>query len=282
MILVTGATGTIGRQTVTALKALGAPFKVGVRNVETARALGAEAVPFDFDNFDSYLPAFQGVEKLFWLTPLSDRALGYTAQALAAARRAGVKQLVRLSVMGCDFEPGIAMGRMHFAIEKEIRASGLAWTMLRPSTFMQNFINYYGCDPAKDCQFYLPHGQGKVNWIDARDVGEVAAKALTTNGHEGKVYNLTGPEALNDAECAALLSQAWGHRYTYVDVPEEMARQAMEGMKAPFWLVDAFGELNFLVKNGYSSALTNGVKELLGKDARSFAQWAQDFAKGAR
>lgn len=282
MILVTGATGTVGRSTVAALKASGVRFKVGVRNPDKAKDLRAEWVPFDYDQFDSYVPAFQGVEKIFFVTPVSDRAPGYAAQTLAAAKRAGVKHIVRLSVFGCDFEPGIALGRSHFAIEKDIRASGIPWTFLRPSSFMQNFVNYYGCDPSKDSQIFLPHGEGKANWVDARDVGAVAAKVLTTPGHEGKVYNLTGPEAWKDAECASFLSQAWSRNISYVDVPENMARQALEGLKYPYWLVDAFGELNATIKAGYSSTVTPGVQDVLGRPPRNFATWAKDWAAGAR
>jgi uncharacterized protein YbjT (DUF2867 family) len=278
MILVLGATGTIGSATVQALKAKGARFKVGVRSPEKAKALGVEAVAFDWDNFDSYLPAFKGAEKLFLLTPISDRQLGYVQQAMAAAKRAGVKHAVKLSVIGADVEPGISLGRQHLAAEKELKASGLAWTMLRPGFFMQNMVNYYGANPKQDGQVYLPHGQSKTAWVDGRDVGEVAAETLTGKGHESKVYDMTGPEALSTAEALTLLGEALGRKYTYVDVPEEAAKKAMEEMKMPLWMVDGMLELHALNKHGYATGVADGVKKALGREPRTFRQWAKDFA----
>jgi uncharacterized protein YbjT (DUF2867 family) len=278
MILVTGATGTIGSATVEALKSRGAKFKVGVRSAEKAKQLGAESTHFDFDDFNSYLPALQGVEKVFLLPPISASSLGYTLQLVAAAKRAGVKHLVKLSVIGADSDPGISLTRQHFAGERELRASGLAWTMLRPTFFMQNFVNYYGVDPKKDGPVYLAHAEGRTTWVDARDVAEVAAAVLTTEGHEGKVYDLTGPAAVSSAEALAMLGQALGHKYDYMNVPPEAADKALADMGAPLWMVDGFGELSWLIRNGYASAVAPGVTQVLGREPRTFESWARDFA----
>jgi uncharacterized protein YbjT (DUF2867 family) len=196
---------------------------------------------------------------------------------VAAARRAGVKYIVRLSVLGADAEPGIILGRQHLAAEREIRASGIAWTMLRPTFFMDNFINYYGVDPHQDAQVYLPNGQGKAAWIAAADVGEVAARVLTTAGFEGQHIELTGPELLSTAEVLAILGEQLGHTYTYVDVPEDEARQAMERMHMPLWLVDAFLELNASIRLGYSATLKQGVQTVLGRAPTSLREWARNL-----
>jgi uncharacterized protein YbjT (DUF2867 family) len=275
MILLTGASGTIGRATMAALRAAGKDFKVAARTPSKLNALGVPGVPLDWDELGSYLPAMQGVDRLFLLTPNSERQAGYVLQAVAAARRAGVKHIVRLSVMGADADPGIILGRQHFAAEREIRASGIAWTMLRPSFFMDNFINYYGVDPTGDSEVFLPNGDGKAAWIDPADVGEVAARVLGDDSHAGKVIDMTGPELLSTAEALAVMGSVFGHRYTYTDVPEQAARQAMEAKGMPLWMVDAFLELNALVRLGYAANLAHGVQDVLGRPPRTMREWAE-------
>jgi uncharacterized protein YbjT (DUF2867 family) len=274
MILLTGATGTIGRATMTALRAANAAFKVAARNPAELHALGVPSVAFDWDQLSSYLPALQGVDRLFLLTPNSERQVGYILQAVAAAKRAGVRHIVRVSVMGADAEPGIILGRQHFAAEREIRASGIGCTMLRPTFFMDNFIRYYGVDPHKDSQVYLPNGDGKAAWVDPADVGEVVAKVLCTDSYAGSVIDLTGPELLSTAEALSVLSSVLGHRHTYVDVSEQAAREAMEKTGMPAWLADAFLELNALIRQGHAAALTSGVQQVLGRPPRSMREWA--------
>jgi uncharacterized protein YbjT (DUF2867 family) len=274
MILVTGATGTIGKATVAALKATGTPFKVGLRSPDKAKALGVDAVSFNWDDPSTYVPAMKGAERVFLLTGATEKAHGYTLLAVAAAKRAGVKHLVRVSVIGANVEPGIALGRQHRACERELEQSGLAWTMLRPTFFMQNFFNFYGVTRENGGTVYLANGSGQVSWVDARDVGAVAAQVLTGKGHEGKAYDLTGGEALSTAQACEQLSAALGKACTYVDVPEEAARQAMEGMGIPPWYADGLGELAMLIRMGYAAGVANGVSDVLGRAPTSFAAWA--------
>jgi uncharacterized protein YbjT (DUF2867 family) len=278
MILLTGATGTIGQATMVALRAANAAFKVAARNPAQLHALGVPSVAFDWDQLGSYLPALHGVDRLFLLTPNSERQVGYILQAVAAAKRAGVRHIVRVSVMGADAEPGIVLGRQHIAAEREIRASGIGWTILRPTFFMDNFIRYYGVDPHKDSQVYLPNGDGKAAWVDPADVGEVAARALCTDRHAGSVIDLTGPELLSTAEALSVLGAVLGHRYTYVDVPGQAAREAMEKTGMPAWLVDAFLELNALIRHGHAATLASGVEQVLGRPPRSMREWAARLA----
>jgi uncharacterized protein YbjT (DUF2867 family) len=274
MILLTGATGTIGRATMTALRAANAAFKVAARNPPDLHAQGVPSVAFDWDQPASYLPALQGVDRLFLLTPNSERQVGYILLAVAAAKRSGVRHIVRLSVMGADAEPGIILGRQHGAAEREIRASGIDWTMLRPTFFMDNFVRYYGVDPHKDSQVVLPNGDGKAAWVDPADVGEVAARVLCTDRYGGSVIDLTGPELLSTAEALSVLGSVLGHRYTYVDVPGQAAREAMEKTGMPAWLVDAFLELHALIRQGHAPTLTSGVQQVLGRPPRSMCEWA--------
>lgn len=280
MILVTGGTGTIGSSTVKALQAKGARLKVGTRSPDKLKGQGVEAVQFDWDKPETFGPALQGVEKVFVLTPISEKQTQYTKSLVDAAKKAGVKHIVKLSVMGADAEPGILLGRMHRDSEKAIQDSGLAWTLLRPTFFMENFFNYYGVDPKKDSTVYAAHGQGKAVWVDGRDIGEVAAAVLTGKGHEGKAYDITGPEALDTSEVLKLIGQTLGHQYTYVPIPDEAARKAMTDMHMPGWMVDGMAELAGLIRNGWAATPATSVKEVLGRPPRSFQEYLKDYAAG--
>lgn len=275
MILLTGATGTIGRATVAALRAAGENFEVATRSPAKLAAQGIPSVALDWDDLDSYLPAMQGKDRLFLLTPNSERQVGYVLQAVAAARRAGIRHIVRLSVTGADADAGFILGRQHHAAEREIRAGGMAWTVLRPGFFMDNFINYYGVDPARDSQVFLANGDGKAAWIDPADVGEVAARVLVDASHAGKVIDITGPEPLSTAEALAVMGSVFGRNYSYTDIPEQAARPAMEANGMPLWMVDGFLELNALVRMGLAAKVANGVQEVLGRPARTLREWAE-------
>ena len=280
MILITGASGTVGTETVRALQAKSADFRVGVRSAEKAAQLGAGWVEFDWDRPATHAAALRGVETLFLLPPVSEEQAAQGKALVGAAKRAGVRRIVKLSVIGADTEPGITIGRMHREVERAMQGSGVAWTILRPTFFMQNFVNFYGLDPRADHTVYMPWGDGKASWVDARDVGEVAATVLTARGHEGKVYDLTGPEALGAQEVLTILGGALGKGYAYVDVPEDAARQAMLDMRMPAWMVDGFMELNGLIKNGYAAGVAPGVRQVLGRAPRAVRDWAEALAAG--
>ena len=278
MILVIGATGTIGSATVKALKDKGAHFKVGARSPDKLKGQGMEVVAFDWDKPETYAPALKGVEKVFLLPPTTENQVEQTKALVDAAKKAGVKHIVKLSVMGADAEPGLILGSKHREGEKAIKESGMAWTMLRPTFFMDNFLNFYGVDPKKDSTVYGAWGDGKACWVDAQDLGEVAAAALTDKKHENKVYDLSGPEPLGGAEALDILSKAFGHKYTYVPVPEEAARKGMQDMHMPPWLVEGFVELAMIIRNNWAATPASGVKDVLGRPARSFKEYAMAAA----
>jgi uncharacterized protein YbjT (DUF2867 family) len=237
-------------------------------------------VELDWDRKETLEPAFAGADRVFLLAPLTDREPEYGAAAVAAARQAGTRHIVKLSVIGADAEPGLLLARLHRASERAIEASGVAWTMLRPTSFAQNFVNHYGVDPHKNGPVYLPHGQGGASWVDARDVGDVAARVLTETGHEGKAYTLTGGEPVATADAIAVLGRALGRQYEYVDVPDDAASEAMRTHGAPEWLVGALAELNAAIRHGHFSAVSPAVRELLGRPPRTFSQYAEDLAAG--
>lgn len=279
-ILVTGATGTIGSQVVSALKGRDdVAVRVGVRNAAKAEALkggNVTAVDFEFTQVEQLQKAVEGVEKLFLCTPFSQEQVDLAARLVDFAKAAGVKHIVKLSALGADFEPGIQLGRWHRAVERYIAGSGLKYTFLRPNNFMENFIGYY--PPAKDGNIYLPWGQGAVSFIAGADVAAVAATALTSSGHENKAYELTGPEAFTVAQAAATIGEVSGRKVSYVDVPEAAARKAMLDMGMPAWMVDAMMELHGIDKAGYAAQVTDAVQKVTGRAPMSFAEFAKKNA----
>ena len=280
MIVLTGATGTVGRGVVAALQAAGARFRVATHNPVRAQSLGVPAVEFDWNRPATYEPAFAGAEKVFLLTPVTDHQAEYGANAAAAARSAGVRHIVWLSAIGAEAARPLLLPGFHRQAELAIERSGIAWTFLRPNSFVQNFVNYYGVDPHKNCPVYLPHGDGGASWVDARDVAEVAGRALTETGHEGKAYTLTGGEAVRTADVISILGEALAREYEYVDVPDHAAKEAMRTHGAPDWMIEALAQLNSDIKHGRANAVSPGVHDVLGRPPRTVRQYAQDLAAG--
>ncbi len=279
-ILVTGATGTIGSQLVSALKGkTDVTVRAAVRSAAKAESLkGGNVTPVDFEytNPAQMQKAVEGVEKLFLVTPFTPDQVDLGARLIDIAKAAGVKHIVKLSAMGADFEPGIQLGRWHRTLERYISGSGLTYTFLRPNNFMENFVNFYG--PAKDGNIYLPWGQGACSFIAGADIAEVAAAALTSGGHENKAYDLTGPEAFTIAQAAATIGEVTGRKVQYVEVPDAAARHAMLDAGMPTWMVDAMMELHGINKAGYAAQVTDTVQKLSGRAPTNFTRFAQQNA----
>src|SRR6266571_2588833 len=207
IVLVTGATGTIGRDLVKILSENGVLVRAGVRDQAKARKqFGADIAlaTFDFEDTSSFPGALEGVEKVFLLPPLMSNQVEVANAFVDAAKRGGVRHSVKLSAIGADASPPYTFGKWHAANEEHIRESGLAFTFLRPNSFMQNFITYF---PPRNGAIYLPWGTGTASFVDTRNIASVAAEVLTSDGHEEKIYTLTGPAALGIAEVAPILSE---------------------------------------------------------------------------
>jgi uncharacterized protein YbjT (DUF2867 family) len=274
-ILVTGATGTIGREVVKCLAGQGVSTRAGVRDrTKAQKQFGneIELVTLAFEDKRLFADALEDVEKVFLLPPLMPNQVEVTNAFVDAAQSAGVQHIVKLSAIGVETE-AFNVGEWHAANERHIRNSGLAFTFLRPNSFMQNFINYF---PPRDGAIYLPWGNGKASFVDARDIATVAVRALTNEAHKNKVYTLTGPAALSVDEVAGTLSHAAGREIKYVDVPQSAARDAMLKAGMAEWQVDALMELHAINKQGRWSAITSDVQEVTGKPPIDFKEFARD------
>jgi uncharacterized protein YbjT (DUF2867 family) len=276
MILVTGATGTVGREVVKQLVAANQKVRVLVRDAKKADfGAGVDVAVGDSSKPETLGAAFKGVDKAFLLSAGDDLAK-QEGNFVKAAKDAGVKHLVKLSVFGAEFEPGIALGRWHRESEKNIESSGIAWTFVRPAGFMSNAMQWVGSVKGQGA-IYSPTGNGKQSLIDPRDIAAVAVKALTTPGHEGKSYNLA-TEALTVAEQASILSNAIGKPVTHVDVPEAGARQGMSAAGMPPVMVDAIMEFMGMIKAGYAGSTTSDFETVTGQKPRTFANWTKENA----
>ncbi|MDY6785100.1 MAG: SDR family oxidoreductase [Cyanobacteriota bacterium] len=280
-ILVTAATSAVGREVVRHLAARGAKVKAAVRSAARASEFPPEVerVEFDLSQPETVESAFAGVEKAFLMTPLAPNLVELDLTCLEAAKNAQLKHIVKLSVMGAESEPEILLARSHRDSEKAIADSGIPYTFVRPNSFHQNYITYASATIKAQNSFYLPLGESKISFIDIRDVAAVAAAILTQSGYENQAYTLTGSVALNNTEVAQILSAVLGRPITYIDIPAETARQAMQGAGMPDRQIEMVLGLYDRQKAGHYSTLTPVVEQIAGKQPISFEQFARDFAE---
>lgn len=278
LILVLGGTGTVGSEVVSQLVAMGKEVRVLTRDpARAARFGGAVAVvQADLEEPDSLGPAFADVEKAFVLS--NGPAITLEGNAFAAAKIAGVKHIVRLSAQELDF-PELAatpLAQAHLQAEAGLRASGIPWTFLRPSSFASNLLVPFLFD-RREGAAVLPAGDGKEAPIDPRDIAASAVRALTTQGHEGKTYVLTGPELLGQSEMMARASAILGRALKFVDINEAAARDRFAGAGVPAPFVDSLLGHFAAVRAG-RAFVTSTVAELTGRPARRFDDWVRDHA----
>ena len=252
MILVTGAGGTVGSEVVRQLKAAGAPFRAAYhdqKKAEAARAEGIDATVIDYTRPETLQQAFEGVEKVFLLSGGAPDQTQREINAVEAAKAAGVRHIVKLSVIGAETE-SYSFAKVHRPVEQAIEASGVAWTHLRPNGFMQNLQNYMIGTIQSQGAFYSSIGDTRIAHVDVRDIAAVAVKVLTEPGHEGRAYTLTGPAGLTYSEMAAQLSSATGRQINYVDVGDADVKGALVGSGAPEAYADAFVDLLRFYRSG--------------------------------
>jgi len=278
MILVTGATGHIGSELVRLLADQGEPARALVHSPDKVAAiqrLGLETALGDYEQPDTLDVAMKGCDQLFLLSPPTPRQPQQEQHVIDSARRAGVEHVLKQSVPWAGPDAPLVFSRWHGQVEQHLAQSGLAYTLLRPSSFMQNFL-MSAQQVADQGVLYGMFGEGRVAFIDARDIAAAAAELLTNPGHQGASYTLTGPEALSAAEVAERLSAATGRQVRSVDLGPDDYRRALAGAGMPGWLVDGVVESNTMLAAGHAATVTNEVARLTGRPPRTFAQFAAD------
>jgi uncharacterized protein YbjT (DUF2867 family) len=273
MILVIGATGTIGTELVAQLTQGSEQFRVLTRDPQKASRFGSnvEVVIGNLDDPKSLIPAMQGVERFFLIT-------GSTQQdknALAAAKDAGARHIVKISTQEAGWTPVEGHGHWHKEREDLIRASGLTWTILRPCMFM-NFALSWAQSIRLEGAIHSAGGNGKFGAIDPWDVAAVAKAALTTEGHENAAYELTGPELLSFGDMAAVLAKTTGRPIRCVEISEAEQGEIFASMNVPKYVVAGLVETFSLVRAGRFAYLTNDVEKVTGRKPRTFETWVNN------
>ena len=281
MILVTGATGLNGSELVRRLAAKGIPSRALVRNLAKAQPLAAlpsvEVVEGDMARPESLVEALRGVERAMLISSSDPTMLETQSSFIDAARNAGVKHVVKLSGIIPELDSPFRFARMHAEIEQRLEDSGMAYTHLRAGEFMPSYFRQVPSIVGRGI-LALPMGDARIASVDIGDLAEVAIAVLTTTGHEGKTYPLTGPESLTMAEVAEKLSVATGKAIRYVDVPPDEANKARLAAGMPPYLADGLDELFAERRRGKESRVWPTIEEVFGRRPTSFDEFARQNA----
>ncbi|HYL12544.1 MAG TPA: SDR family oxidoreductase [Terriglobales bacterium] len=277
MILITGASGNVGREVVKQALAVGLKIRATFQSAYIAAQApaGLEGVIMDYAKPETIRPALQGVEKIFLVGPPVWNLPAMEANFIKEVRAAGQKHVVKLSALG-GRESMFPSG--HRDSEENIEASGLPYTFLRPNGFMQNLVNYNADTIRSQNAFYGCQGNGAVSLVDIRDIAAVAVIVLAATGHEGKSYALTGGEALTNEQVAEKVSGVAGRNIRYVDLSPAEFKKAILSAGTPEWSADALLDLQRLYREGKASLVTNDVELVTGRQPIKFDQFARDYA----
>jgi len=280
MICVTGAGGTVGNQLVRQLVEHSVPFRAAYHSdnkASAARARHVEAFVIDYHQPESLRAAFQGCEVLFLLGPNLVDQTRLELNAVEAAKAAGIRHVVKQSVMGAA-EEAYSLAKLHRPVEQALETSGMTWTFLRPNSFMQNAVTFMAATIKAESAFYSASGQARISHVDVRDIAAVALQALTESGHANKAYTLTGPEALSYDELAAELSSVLGRTISHVSLPPDDLKQALLAEGMPDELADRMLDLERYFREDRASRVTDDIRRVTGHQPRRLAEFVLETA----
>ena len=269
MILITGATGNVGRELVKLLLNENAQVRVLVRDDRKAVQFGdkVEIAIGDLDKPETLPAAMQDADRLYFVTPITEQVVNL----LQAAQQAGVKHIIKQSTIEADRSLG--PGKWHREQEELIKSMGFAWTFIRPTMFMGNTIEWWSATIKSQNAVYFPGGRGMVPPVDPRDVAAVACTVLTNPGHEGKIYEATGPEAFTIGGMVQVLGNALGKPLRYVNVPAFLTAMWLRRFGMSRELVKGLMEtLGALRRNEYAY-VTDAVERVGDIEPHTFEAW---------
>ena len=278
MLLLTGVTGKTGGASAHALLKKGVPLRAIVRNAEKAaglKAAGVELVLGDITDRAVLEKAMAGISKALMIMPNGEKQLDLEKQFVDVAKKAGVKHVIKMSSIEAVADAKSPIPKIHYASEQYLMKSGLGWTMVKPNFFMQNFLGSAGTIKEQG-KIFLPMGEGKTVMVDTRDIGAVVAAVMTGTGHEGKSYEITGPEILSFADAAARFSKVLGRKIDYVHVPMPAYRQTLSRFLTNPWHLNAVCELFQEIADGHVLRTTDTVQKLTGGPPNSLEQFIRD------
>ncbi len=279
MIYVSGAPGNVGTELVRLLAGRGEQVRALIHDPEAAEdftPLGVETVRGDLAEPESFARTVAGADAVF--VNSSRRAISLQTNLIDAALNAGVRRFVNLSWMGAASDSGSeTIGRWHAEVERHLKDCGAAYTILRASAFMQNYVGQItaadrivGTTPA-----------GKASLVDARDVSAVAATVLTEHGHEGRIYDVTGPEALSNPEVAAIISRVTGRRVRYVDTSPDLLADGYHRGGLPEWAALDLVAADVYRARGRLAAVTDVVETVGRKQPTTFEAFVSELSAAA-
>ena len=280
MILVTGATGTTGSEVVKQLSAKGARVRSLVRDLKKAAGLRGPAIELvqgDMSQPATLDAALQGVDRVYLVSSAHPRQVELQGNVIEASKRAGVRHIVKLASMETSLDSPASFTRMHAQTERQLEASGIAYTHLHPTLFMQSFLRYNPTIKSEGA-IYAPFKDGGVGMVDARDVASVAVAALTEDGHYAQTYDITGPEALSFGDAAGIFSEVLGKPVRYVDVPPAAARKSMLEAGIEEWLVNDLLSLMAYFSTGQAAVVTSTIASVARIRPHPFRDFVRDYA----
>ena len=284
MILITGATGTVGSEIVKQMAAKNVPARAFVRDAEKSKVIAAAEIEIsvgDFEQPETLDAALKGVETAFLLPANSPRQVEQSGNFIRAAVRAKTPFVVKLSNFAPDINSSYAIARSHAETERDLAESGLSYALLRPNFFMQNLFGFAAA--IKQGKFSLPAANSRISMIDVRDIAAVAVAVLTAPAkHAGQKYQLTGAQALTFADVAAELSAATGKTVIYENLSDEEFKnqQLSAGISEAAAETSIKGFQGF--RAGQNEIITDSVEKLIGKPPTSFGEFARNSAEKFR
>ncbi len=284
-ILITGATGMVGKEVLRKFAAVGVAVRAAVHksdhfSTEFHASRTIEPVSFDFTDQQMIDNALKDVDMVLMITPSVSDLSEYVRIFLHRAKHSHISHIVKISNFGTGMAPMIKLSGWHHEAELLLQESGINHTIVRVNSLMQYF---FSCMQPMGGLLDLPLGRGAVSFIDARDVAVALLEIFTCSlKHSNKVYNLTGPQMVSLFKATSIISEVIGQHVEYVDISEETARHVMESTGMPAWRIDLYLELYAFYRAGLASNVTDHYQHITGAAPKTLADFAKDHEKTLR
>jgi len=277
-ILITGATGNIASYIFPQVVDKGVNVRAFVRSgakTEHLRKMGVEIFEGDYLDQRSFMAAVNNVDSVLSITPSNSNAVAQASSVTKLSKQAGVKHIIRISAIGAAKDAPTDNGRLHYETDSEIIASGLPYTILRSSFYMQVLLS--SAPTIKETgKLYWAMGDGKVGMIDVRDIADCAVSLLLNGGHQNEILSPTGASSISFLEVAKIISTAIKRPIEYVPTQPEDTYEAIKSATGDTWLAEVLRDYSKAYSANWGNYITEDVKKLTGHKARSFQQFTDE------
>ena len=282
MILLTGLSGNTGLRVANRLLKSGHNFTVLNKDIDKISEFKSKKVNIvkgTLSSTDSLKKAMDGIENAFLMSPIGENQFKLERNFIDAAKKAGVRHIVKYSAIGADPKSSSSILKHHGQSEQYLKESGLRYTIVRPNIFMQNFVDFYGEQIKKKKEIRLPLKNAKCAYVDVRDTTRLIRKVLTSNGNKNTTYTVTGTESFNCAEVAELFSEAMGKKIKYLDLkPRDFKKDMLEsGVKEK--VAEAYNDLYKVIRDGAYNQVSDDIYKVTGRQPHTFDEFLDDNIK---